>query len=81
MARNARPVVVARHGRRSGTMDCEAGAHRSSALHGYGTPFLVFSLPMEPLECEELTNWLFYWWGVPEQEVRQQGSSLNLHRR
>jgi hypothetical protein len=33
-----------------------AGVHQSSALHGYGAPFLVVSLPMEPVECEELTK-------------------------
>jgi hypothetical protein len=33
-----------------------ARAHRSTALHGYGAPFLVVSLPAEPMECEELTK-------------------------
>jgi hypothetical protein len=37
-----------------------AGAHRSSALHGYGAPFSVFSLPTEPVECEEPTKGVFY---------------------
>jgi hypothetical protein len=40
-----------------------AGAHRSSVLHGYGAPFSVFSLPTEPVECEELTKGVFYRWG------------------
>jgi hypothetical protein len=40
-----------------------ARAHRSSALHGYGAPFSVFSLPPEPVECEELTKGVSYRWG------------------
>jgi hypothetical protein len=59
-----------------------AGAHRSSALHGYGAPFSVFSLPTEPVECEEPTKGVFYrrGGGAPEQDVRRQGSSLKLWR-
>jgi hypothetical protein len=38
-------------------------ANQSSTLHGYGAPFLVFSLPTQPVECEELTKGVFYWWG------------------
>jgi hypothetical protein len=57
-----------------------AGAHRSSTLQGYGAPFLLFSLPTEPVECEELTKGVFYRRGAPEQDVRRQGSSLNLWR-
>jgi hypothetical protein len=53
-------VAAARCGRRDSTMASTAGAHWSSALHGYGASFLVFSLPMEVVECEELTNGVFY---------------------
>jgi hypothetical protein len=49
-------------------------------LRGYGAPFSVFSLPTEPVECEELTKGVFYRLGAPEQDVRWQGSSLNLQR-
>jgi hypothetical protein len=57
-----------------------AGAHQSSVLHGYGAPFSVVSLPMEPVGCEELTKGAFYWQGAPKQDVRWQGSSFNLRR-
>jgi hypothetical protein len=43
-----------------------AGAHRSSALHGYGASFSVVSLPTEPVECEELTKGVFYRRGALE---------------
>jgi hypothetical protein len=33
-----------------------AGAHQSSALHGYGALFSVVSLPTEPVGCEKLTK-------------------------
>jgi hypothetical protein len=56
-------------------------AHWSSALHGYGAPFSVFSLPTEPVECEELTKGALYRQGAPEQDVQWQGSSLNIQRR
>jgi hypothetical protein len=56
MAHNARPAAVAWWGRRGGTTVGAAGAHRSSALCGNGAPFLVFSLPTKPVECEELTK-------------------------
>jgi hypothetical protein len=57
-----------------------AGAHRSSVLHGYGAPFLVFFVPTESVECEELTRVVFYRRGAPEPDVRRQGSSLNLRQ-
>jgi hypothetical protein len=53
-------VAAARCGRRGSTMASTAGAHWSSALHGYGASFLVFSLPMDVVECEELTKGVFY---------------------
>jgi hypothetical protein len=37
-----------------------AGAHWSSALRSYGAPFSVFSLPTDPVECEELSKGVFY---------------------
>jgi hypothetical protein len=40
--------------------------------------FLVFSLPMKLVECEELTKGVFYQWEALEQDVRRQGSSLIL---
>jgi hypothetical protein len=73
--------AAARCGGCNGARACAAVAHRSSALHGYGALFLVFSLPMEPVECEELTKGVSYRQGAPEQDVRRQGSSLNLRRR
>jgi hypothetical protein len=33
---------------------------RSSALHGYGAPLSVFSLSMEPVECEDLSKGFLY---------------------
>jgi hypothetical protein len=54
--------------RRLGAAD-EARAHWSSALHGYGVLFSVFSLPTKPVECEELTKGVFYRWGAPEKDV------------
>jgi hypothetical protein len=41
-----------------------AGADRSSALHGYGALFSMVSPLTEPVECEELTKGVFYWWGL-----------------
>jgi hypothetical protein len=64
MAHNTRPVAPARCCQRCGAMAGVAGAHRSSALCGYGAPFLVFSLPTESVECEELTKGVFYRWGL-----------------
>jgi hypothetical protein len=64
MTHNARPVAAAWCGRRGGAIAGAGGAHRSSVLRGYGAPFLVFSLPTEPVECEELTKGVFYWWGL-----------------
>jgi hypothetical protein len=57
-----------------------AGAHRSSTLHGYRALFSVVSLLTEPVECEELTKEVIYQWGAVEQDLWQQGSSLNLQR-
>jgi hypothetical protein len=36
------------------------GAYWSFALHDYGAPFSVVSLPTEPVGCEELTKGVFY---------------------
>jgi hypothetical protein len=55
-----------------------AGAHRSSALHGYGALFSVVSLPTELVGCEELTKGVFYQQGALELDVRRHGSSSKL---
>jgi hypothetical protein len=71
-------VAVAWCGRRGSAMAGAARAHRSSALHGYGAPFFVVFLPMEPAGCEELTMGVFNWWGAPDQDVwgRAQASAF-----
>jgi hypothetical protein len=53
-------VAAARCGRHGGAMAGTARAHRSFALHGYGASFSIVSLPMKPVECEELTKGVFY---------------------
>jgi hypothetical protein len=71
-----RPTGWQRHG-----VAGAARAHWSNALHDYGAIFLVVSLSMEPVGCEELTMGVFNRWGAPEQDARQQGSSFNLRQR
>jgi hypothetical protein len=56
-------VAAAQCSLRGNAMARAARAHWSSALHGYGAPFLVVSLPMKPVDCEELTKGVFYWRG------------------
>jgi hypothetical protein len=53
-------VAAARCGRHGSAMAGAAGAHRRSALHGYGALFSVVSLPTELVGCEELTKGVFY---------------------
>jgi hypothetical protein len=72
-------VAAAQCSLRGNAMARAARAHWSSALHGYGAPFLVVYLPMKPVDCEELTKGVFYWrGGAPEQDTREQGSCFNL---
>jgi hypothetical protein len=73
-------VAAARCGRQGSAMAGAAGAHRRSALHGYGALFSVVSLPTELVGCEELTKEVFYRRGALEQDVQRQGSSFNLRQ-
>jgi hypothetical protein len=71
-------VAAARYDRHSSTVGGVAGAHWSSMLLGYGTPFSLVFLPTELAGCKELTKGVFNRWGALEQDARQQGSSFNL---